>query len=406
MRLVLMDLTAGRYGTSVSRLRRTAAGLAQQVAWLCLAMLASVTLAAEPAADEPKPSKFRSPEDGWFDVSAFLDEKYGFVPVLIPITEPAVGYGGALGLTFIGKPREGSTGMSRPSITAVAGALTENDTWAVAGADLRQWKDDRLQTLFILADASVNLDFHGLGDDALLSERPLAYNLKPVGGLAQAKYRLGASKAWVGVNYMYAETDVGFQVPEDTPGLPTTDRSSRIGGLTPSLTWDSRDTIFTPGRGTYVELSGGFFGSALGGEDTFERATVVAMQFVPLHRRLNLGLRADAEMSFGDMPFYLRPFVSLRGAPVLRYQGENAARVETELRWQFWKRFSLVGFAGTGTAWNDDEDADDAQTVTTGGGGFRYELARKYKLHMGLDVAFGPDGTAFYVQFGSAWFRP
>jgi glucose/arabinose dehydrogenase len=33
-------------------------------------------------------------------------------------------------------------------------------------------------------------------------------------------------------------------------------------------------------------------------------------------------------------------------------------------------------------------------------------LARRYKLHMGIDVAFGPDGTAFYVQFGSAWFRP
>ena len=34
------------------------------------------------------------------------------------------------------------------------------------------------------------------------------------------------------------------------------------------------------------------------------------------------------------------------------------------------------------------------------------ELARKYKLHAGVDVAFGPDGPAFYVQVGSAWFRP
>jgi hypothetical protein len=27
-------------------------------------------------------------------------------------------------------------------------------------------------------------------------------------------------------------------------------------------------------------------------------------------------------------------------------------------------------------------------------------------LHMGVDVAFGPDTTAIYVQFGSAWMRP
>src|SRR3974390_2995546 len=39
-------------------------------------------------------SKFRSPEDGWFDVSGFLEEKYGFIPVPLIITEPAVGYGG------------------------------------------------------------------------------------------------------------------------------------------------------------------------------------------------------------------------------------------------------------------------------------------------------------------------
>lgn len=42
----------------------------------------------------------------------------------------------------------------------------------------------------------------------------------------------------------------------------------------------------------------------------------------------------------------------------------------------------------------------------TGGVGFRYELARKYGIHGGLDLAVGPDNTAVYVQVGSAWARP
>src|SRR5215510_8016473 len=50
------------------------------------------------------PSKFRSDEDGWLDVSGFLDEKYGFLPMVVPITEPAVGYGAAVGLAFISSP--------------------------------------------------------------------------------------------------------------------------------------------------------------------------------------------------------------------------------------------------------------------------------------------------------------
>jgi hypothetical protein len=108
------------------------------------------------------------------------------------------------------------------------------------------------------------------------------------------------------------------------------------------------------------------------------------MQYVPLHPKLTLGVRGDGSFSFGDVPFYLRPYIDLRGVSKMRYQGEHAAKVEAELRWQFWKRLSLVGF---------------------GGAGFRYELARKYKLHLGIDVAFGPDGAAFYVQLGSAWMR-
>jgi len=100
------------------------------------------------------------------------------------------------------------------------------------------------------------------------------------------------------------------------------------------------------------------------------------------------------------------PFVSLRGAPVMRYQGEEAADVETEVRWQFWRRFSVVGFVGAGAAWNDFERRDNVTTVVTGGTGLRYEVARQYGIHAGLDVAFGPDGAVLYIQFGSAWGRP
>jgi hypothetical protein len=122
--------------------------------------------------------------------------------------------------------------------------------------------------------------------------------------------------------------------------------------------------------------------------------------------RLSLGMKAEATFSFDQAPFYMRPFINLRGAAIRRYVGEHAADVELEARWQCWRRFSLVAFAGTGIAWNDFDRFQSEQTIVTGGAGIRYELARRYGLHMGIDVAFGPDDPAFYVQFGSAWFRP
>ena len=58
-----------------------------------------------------------------------------------------------------------------------------------------------------------------------------------------------------------------------------------------------------------------------------------------------------------------------------------------------------------GAAWNDFERVHN-RVVPTGGVGFRYDLARKYGIHAGLDFAVAPDNTAVYLQVGSAWARP
>ena len=352
-------------------------------------------------------SKFRSPDDGWLDVSGFLDETYGFLPVAIPITEPAVGLGAAVGLMFLSKPLgESRPGFGRPDITIVGGLGTENGSWGLLLADVRHWLGDRLETQAGITYLSVNLDFHGIGKDRLLDRHPLQYTLEPKGGVVRAKYRLGDSPAWLGLGYAFAATRVTFDAPAGTPGLPAFQRDSNVGGLTPSFTYDSRDNLFTANSGTFVEASVGVFARALGGDDEFQRLQLTAMHFIPLSATLHLGLRADGTATFGDVPFYLRPFISLRGAPIMRYQGDEVAQIEAEIRWQFWKRFSLVGFAGGGAAWNDFARLDNVKTVPTGGVGVRYELARRYGIHAGLDLAVGPDNTAVYFQMGSAWARP
>jgi len=46
------------------------------------------------------------------------------------------------------------------------------------------------------------------------------------------------------------------------------------------------------------------------------------------------------------------------------------------------------------------------QTGVTDEFGFRHIPARKYGLQLGIDVAFGSNNPIFYIQFGSAWYRP
>jgi outer membrane protein assembly factor BamA len=365
--------------------------------------------AETPAPSEPekteKPPK--PPDDGWPDVSSFLDEKYGFLPIAMPITEPAVGYGAAGGLTFISKPLGAAAqGLGRPNITFVGGFGTQNGSWGVFAADLRYWLDDRVQTIGAGIYASVNLDFHGVGKDTELEDNPIRYNLNPKGGMANVRYRFGDSLLWAGLGYMFARMDVSVEAPEDVQRLPDYDDAMNIGGLTLAATYDTRNNFFTPTRGFYLEGSFSPYGKLLGGDDTFERLAVTGIQYLALPEGFYLGVRDDFQAAFGDAPYFLYPYISLRGVPVMRYQGEEMASLEAELRWQFMKRLSLVGFAGGGVAWNDFERLDNTLTVVSGGGGFRYELARRYGIHMGVDVAFSRDTAAFYIQVGSAWMRP
>jgi hypothetical protein len=365
--------------------------------------------AETPATSEPekteKPAK--PPDDGWPDVSSFLDEKYGFLPIAMPITEPAVGYGAAGGLTFISKPLGAAAhGLGRPNITFVGGFGTQNGSWGVFGADLRYWLDDRVQTIAAGIYASVNLDFHGVGEDSQLKDNPIRYNLNPKGGMANVRYRFGDSLLWAGLGYMFARMDVSVEASEDAQRLPDYDDAMNIGGLTLAATYDTRNNFFTPTRGFYLEGSFSPYGKLLGGDDTFERLSVTAIQYLALPEGFYVGVRNDFQAAFGDAPYFLYPYISLRGVPVMRYQGEEMASLEAELRWQFMKRLSLVGFTGGGVAWNDFERLDNTLTVVSGGGGFRYELARRYGIHMGVDVAFSRDTAAFYIQVGSAWMRP
>src|SRR5688572_7098978 len=104
----------------------------------------TVAAAAEPDDEATPPAKAaESDADGWPDASDFLDKKYGFLPIAMPITEPAVGYGAAGGVAFLSAPLGAArAGLGRPNVTFVGGMGTENKSWGTFAGDMRHWLDD------------------------------------------------------------------------------------------------------------------------------------------------------------------------------------------------------------------------------------------------------------------------
>ncbi|MCC7490292.1 MAG: BamA/TamA family outer membrane protein [Gammaproteobacteria bacterium] len=385
--------------------RRTCGG-----AGLCLAVISALaaTMAAPAAEQARQATTPRDAGDGWFDASDFLDHAHGFLPLVTPITEPAVGYGALGALVFIDRNAPGeATGYARPDITAVGGLATENGTGGVFALHLGSWLDDRLHTIAGMASTHVDLEFFGLGGDHVSADNPLDYTVEARGGLAGGSYRWGTLPLWVGLRYALVNTTVSpGEPPAGFPGFTPEDRDLRLGMLTPTITLDTRDNFFTPTRGWYLDLSPQVFRDWLGGDRDFEKWTLTGLYYRPLGANLFLAARATGKTSSSGTPFFLRPYVALRGVQALAYQGEKAAEVEGELRWQFHPRFSLAGFAGGGIARGGDATPDRDSEVIAGGAGLRYLVASRYGLHMGLDLALGPDDPVIYVVLGSAWLRP
>ena len=71
---------------------------------------------------QSKKGTFRDSIDNAFDISKFLLELHGFLPIISPITEPAVGYG-AVGAAvfFISKKEPQGKGFQMPDIVGLAG---------------------------------------------------------------------------------------------------------------------------------------------------------------------------------------------------------------------------------------------------------------------------------------------
>jgi hypothetical protein len=355
----------------------------------------------------PEPSRFRDPEDGQFDVSSFLEKPRGLLPVPVVITEPAVGYGGGLVGMFL-RPREkaGEQGWARPNISALGAIGTENGTRAAFAGDASRWLDQRVKTLAGMGGGHINLDFYGLGGDRASLEEPIRYSLDFDLLFLQGTWRITPKSPWsIGLRYIYAQVEPKLRDEPVFPGLA--DRVDvDISAPAAVLEFDSRDNVFTPTRGIFAETVFLASRESLGANVDFDRFQQVVMGWYPVTDAVTLGVRADYQKASDDAPFFLRPYIDLRGVQAMRYQGDEMASAEIEARWQFRVRWSAVVAAGAGTAHSTRPNFSATQDIASGAVGLRYELARKFGLHAGLDVGFSSETTAIYFQVGNAWFRP
>ena len=349
-------------------------------------------------------SNFIDSTDNAFDVSNWLATAYGFFPIVMPITEPATGIGLAGGLVFIHRnKKELAAGIkSPPSISAIGGAYTQNGTWGIFAFHQGIWKRDKFRYKGALGYVSANLKYY-----PEILPFGINFNLKGFFLMQELIVRVRNSNFFLGGNYSYFSSKSTFSFDRDLP-IDSIQLDLGLSQIGPVLVYDSRDNTFTPNTGMFFKAIYSWYDSLIGSDLNYSLLTTYWLGFSNRINKMVIGLRADARFAFGDTPYFSKPYIMLRGIPIMRYQGDQVYVLETEERWDIIKRWSLVGFAGIGNAVTFKKntvngDSNFSEWAYSLGGGFRYKIASKFGIYTGIDIAKGPEEWAFYIQFGHYW---
>lgn len=345
--------------------------------------------------------------DNKLDISEYIVNLHGLVPFPVIITEPALGnFGGALGLILITpkKVDDDKQGFLFPDITALIGLYTANKTWGTGA--FRQGSLPKLGLRYRVGGmyADVNMNFYreipGAGEESFL------INMIPKAIILDASRNILKNKIFAGVHYNLFNTkiqSISGSSPENIFDAVESEKNLSTLGI--YAQWDNRNSIFTPDKGFMLKASSDFSRDWLGSDFNTQRYIVFANWFLRPTTSWIFGLKSEWQGVANDAPFYYYPYISMRGIPVMRYQGQQTLLFETEQRVDLGTRWSLIGFAGTGRTYSDKEFLADDTWHWAGGAGFRYLMARVFKLRVGVDLAVGPDQVAYYMVFGHYWNR-
>ncbi|MBC7006174.1 BamA/TamA family outer membrane protein [Photobacterium sp. BZF1] len=392
--------------------------------FISMAALASAAMTFIPAANA---ISFTDPVDGKFDMGDYLAENaYGFLPVPIIITEPAVGYGGGAMGIFLHESEsekkqrkqlaqqslEGGAQLIPPAVTVVGAAGTENGTWLAFAAHRRTWNKDKVRYLGAIGYGNANIDIYD-NINLLGNDYELAFDTKSTGLviLQKAEFRVGDSPLLLGVKQFYSRSTVESSNPVVDKFLTGfMGKETNMSSLGLLAKYETIDNLFYPTNGFVVNAEYDLYREELGSDYEYDQFKLEGEGYIPLNNKWTLAVAGEHQSLKTDewfLPPLSKPYIDLRGVSAFRYQGDEVTTLQAQLMYHIDNRWTVSGFYGAGKAkdegWLQNPLTTTESSTDAYGVGFRYQIARRYGIHMGVDVAFNEGDSALYFQVGSGF---
>lgn len=386
-------------------------------AWCCLAMLLSLLLPGPARGGDADTGDPDGREARNTEAEATQQPFWrSLVPLPTIITEPAIGEGLGLAVAYFHPEKQGAyqprsiehtetlrdVSVARkppPTVTGVFGAYTNKGTWAAGFGHVNTFRNDTIRYTGAVAKASVVMDFY-------LLNQPFEFNIEGLIVYNDVKFRLARSNWFLGLGLTYlsatnrfaVDIPVSFDQQVEFFAYDFTDV-----GLKARAMYETRDDSLMPTSGWLVDASLTRNDEALGGSYDYTTAKLKALYFHPLADDFVLGARLETSAVYGAPPFFAVPWVTMRGIPAMRYQGENVAVAEIEGRYRFNDNWLASAFAGSGWTAGEILGIETDQSIRAWGIGARYRFLKKQNVWVGIDYAFGPEDNVYYIKVGQGW---
>ena len=188
-------------------------------------------------------------------------------------------------------------------------------------------------------------------------------------------------------------------------------QDTRISGLGPVLTYDTRDVPLAAFKGNLLDVSATFNGTGLGSDYRFVRYQLDARNFQPLgSTNTILATQFLGQFHAGDVPFRELAGLGanlggtlynnanlLRGIYEQRFRDRQMIMFQAEIRHKLFpnsnssvlKRFDGAVFGGVGNVNQYVDKFSLSDTKYAGGAGIRFNFIRRDRVNLRLDYAGG-----------------
>lgn len=270
-----------------------------------------------------------------------------------------------------------------------------------------RWKQNQFYSYGEVGYYEYVYQFYGIGNPAPLEAKEFYEVNFP--RIRLNLLRQVRSNLFVGLRYWLENYKITKVDPDGL--LANEDITGNQGGFisSPGLVsiYDSRDNVFFPGQGWYVETSIQHDNNWAGSDFRYTTFLVDASTYFTTPWQHVIALNGYGVFQSGEPPFHLLAMLGgsrkLRGYFEGRFRDRNLLLGQIAYRSPLFWRIGAVAFLGYGGVAPRISEFALNNFLLAGGAGLRFTLDREKKINIRFDAGFGEGTSGYYLTIGEAF---